>query len=155
MPSLIAYRKVSDAITTHQLKLPTPEKHGTQTGQELATLEDGRTIVALFDGQQLPTEQPAPIKDSIEVLALPLPAELNEAIRAASPHAHLISRRVQDRIRAKYSAEEELKLNRIGTHHAMGLSKASAEDLQAIKDFGAYVEQCRAWGRAERAKLGL
>ena len=37
MPSLIAYRKVSDAITTHQLKLPTPEKHGTQTGQELAT----------------------------------------------------------------------------------------------------------------------
>ncbi len=118
-------------------------------------MDDGRTIVALFDGQQLPTDQPAPIKDSIEVLPLPLRTELNEAIRAASPHTRLISRRVQDRIRAKYSAEDELKLNRIGTHHAMGLSKASAEDLQAIKDFGAYVEQCRDWGRAERSKLGL
>ena len=155
MPSLIAYRKVSDDITTHQLKLPQPDKQGAQTGQELATLDDGRTIVAIFDGQDLPADQPAAIKASIEALPSPLPQALREQIKAASPHARLISARVQERIRALYSAEDELKFSRIGTAHALGLAKASDADLQALKDFGAYVETCRAWGAGERAKLGL
>lgn len=111
--------------------------------------------MAIFEGQTLPADQPSAIKSSIEVLPTPLPAELSEAIRAASPHARLINARVQERIRAQFSAEDELKFGRIGTNQALGLGKASAAELQAIQAFCAHVEQCRAWGRGERAKLGL
>jgi hypothetical protein len=155
MPSLIAYRKVTDAITTHTLRLPTPEKMGDAAGQEIATLEDGRTIVVLPDGATLPTDQPAEIKDSIEVLPTPLPDALKEQIREASPHVRLINTRMQDRIRARYSAEDEMKFSRIGTGQALGMYKMSDAEKAAMADFGAYLEEQRQWAKAERAKLGV
>ena len=87
MTTLIAYRRVSDAVTTHYLKLPDAPQ-GQQAGQELATLPDGRTVVALFDGYTLPDEQPSAIDASIEALTL-TPA-LREQIKASSPHVQLI-----------------------------------------------------------------
>ena len=42
------------------MKLPTAQA-SQQAGQELATLPDGRTVVVLFDGFTLPTDQPAAI----------------------------------------------------------------------------------------------
>ena len=155
MPSLIAYRKATDAITTHALRLPLSEKQGEATGQEIATLEDGRTIVVLFDGHKLPADQPAQIADSIEVLPTPLPAELKAQIRDASPHVRLINTRMQDRIRARYSQEDELKFSRIGTGQALGLYVMTDKELTALKDFGVYLEECRQWAATERAKLGV
>ena len=155
MPSLISYRKVTDAITTHTLRLPTPEKMGDAAGQEIATLEDGRTIVVLPDGATLPTDQPAEIKDSIEVLPTPLPDALKDQIREASPHVRLINTRMQDRIRARYSAEDEMKFSRIGTGQALGMYKMSDAEKAAMADFGAYLEEQRQWAKAERAKLGV
>ena len=96
----------------------------------------------LGDGVALPAEQPPQIAESIETLPVPLPDALREAINAASPHVQLISARVVEAIRRRYSIEDEIKLLRLAP------SPETAE-------WNAYVEDCREWGRAERAKIGL
>jgi hypothetical protein len=141
MPTLYAYRKVIDTVTTHTLRLPDAPM-GQQAGQELATLPDGRTVVVLFDGHTLPANQPAAIAASIEVLPQPLPDDLRDAIKTASPHVRLINTRVQEAIAQRYSATDEIKL----------LRTAPSPEMDA---YNAYAEECRAWGRGEKAKLGL
>ena len=115
---------------------------GTQAGQEIATLADGRTVVALFDGFTLPTDQPSAIASSVETLTAPLAADLLSAIKLASPQVRLINQRVQDAIAQRYSIADEIKLMR---------TAPSAE----MTAYNAYAEDCRAWGRAEKSKLGL
>ena len=117
-------------------------QQGEQSGQELALLQDGRTVVALFDGYTLPGNQPAAIAASIEVLPNPLPADLSAAVKLASPHVRLINTRVQDAIAQRYSLADEIKL----------LRTAPSPEMSA---YNAYAEDCRAWGRAEKAKFGL
>lgn len=149
---MIAYRKVIDAVTTHSLRLPDAPQ-GQQSGQELATLADGRTVVVLFDGFTLPTDQPAEIKSSIEVLT-PTAAELAE-IKSASPQVQLIYKRVEDKIREVYSASDEAKFARIGVGAALGAYTFTPGEQAELLSFGAHCEACRQWGRDERAKLGL
>lgn len=132
-----------------------PEKQGDQVGQELATLADGRTVVVLFDGHTLAKDQPAAIKASIETLASPLPDELKNQIREASPHVRLINQRVQERIRAVYSIDDEMKFSRLLHKAAMGLQTLTEGDKAEILTYDKHVETARAWGKAERAKLGL
>lgn len=99
-------------------------------------------MVALFSGYTLPASQPQAIAQSIEVLPSPLPDELRSAIKAASPHVRLINTRVQEAIAQRYTLADEIKL----------LRTAPNADMDA---YNAYAEDCRAWGRAEKAKLGL
>lgn len=132
-----------------------PEKQGEQVGQELATLDDGRTVVVLFDGGTLPVDQPRQIKASIEMLPATLPDALKNEIREASPHVRLINQRMQDRVRARYSAEDEMKFSRIGTGQALGMYVMTDAEKLAMRDFGVYLEECRSWAKLERAKLGL
>lgn len=154
MPSLYAYRKVIDTVTTHVLRLPDVAQ-GDQSGQELATLADGRTVVVIFDGYLLPSDQPAAIASSIEALSLPLPDLLREQIKEASPHVALIDRRMIEQIRASYSIDDEMYFARIGVGAAMGMYQPSSDEVHAMTVFGEYVEAARQWGRVERAKLGL
>ncbi len=139
MTSLIAYRKHIDATYTRELRLPEAPQ-GQPAGQELCTLADGRTVVALFDGHALPAEQHADISASIEPLTLT--DTLRSEIKATSPHVRLINQRVQDAIAQRYSLADEIKL----------LRTAPSDEMLA---YNAYAEECRAWGRAEKAKLGL
>ena len=136
MISIVAYHKHTDAITTRELRLPEGENHQ-RIGTELATI-DGVTYVSLPDGATLPADQPAEIAASIVTLT----PELRAAISDASPHVRLIRQRVQDRIAERYSMADEIKLLR---------TQPSAE----FEVYNAYAEDCRAWGRAERAKQGL
>lgn len=136
---MIAYRRVVDSITTHSLRLPDAAQ-GQQAGQELCTLADGRTVVALFDGHTLPADQPAAIAASIETLTLT--DTLRSEIKAVSPQVRVINQRVQMAIADRYSMADEIKLIR---------TSPSAEAVA----YNAYAEECRAWGRAEKAKLGL
>lgn len=121
----------------------------------MATLPDGRTVVCVFDGHDLPADQPAEIADSIETLPSHLPTELKAAIREASPHVRLINQRMQDRIRTRYSAEDEMKFSRIGTGHALGFYAATQTELDAVKAFGDFVQECRTAASQARAALGL
>ncbi len=92
MPSIFAYRKVTDAYTTYQLRLP-------QDATELATV-DGLTYVSVPDGQALPAEQPAQIAPSLVLLTDEQVAQL----RDVSPYGRLVARRVAERIRAGEAA---------------------------------------------------
>jgi len=67
---------------------------------------------------------------------------LIEEIKAVSPHVQLINSRVIDMIRERYSINDEIKMLRIGP----------SDETSAYND---YAEAARAWGRAEKAKLGL
>jgi hypothetical protein len=98
--------------------------------------------VVVFDGYTLSSAQHADIKASIEALPAVLPVDLRDAIKTASPHVRLINTRVQDAIAQRYSTADEIKLIR---------TAPSAEMLA----YNAYAEECRAWGRGEKAKLGL
>lgn len=154
MPSLIAYLRASSDNTVHSLKLPAAPK-GQQAGQELCTLPDGRTIVALFDGFTLPVDQPVEIAASIKVLTLT--ADLKERIKAASPYVKLISDNMQQKIREVVSAEDEMYFARIGIGALMGPAVYTLQpgEQAAMLAYGAFIESVRQWGRAERAKLGL
>jgi len=118
-------------------------------------LPDGRTVVALFDGFILPTNQPAEISASIEVLPTPLPDLVREQIKAASPQVKLITQNMIDQIRASYTIDDEMYFARIGVGAATGMYVPTPDEMQAMTVFGEFVENMRQWGRAERTKLGL
>ena len=140
MTSLIAYRKHIDSMYTRELRLPEGERHE-RLGTELCTI-DGVTYVSLPDGATLPAEQPTEIQASIQTLPAPLPDGLRDEIKAASPHVRLINERVRAAISERYSLADEIKL----------LRTAPSPEMQA---YDAYAEECRSWGRAEKARLGL
>lgn len=95
---------------------------------------DGETYVSVPDNITLPTQE------FIIIEEVTLTDELKAAIKAASPLFANINGRVVDKIRERYSVNEEIKMLRTG----------QAEETKAYND---YVEECRAWGRAEKAKL--
>ena len=101
---------------------------------------DGVTYVSVPSGATLPADQPPEIDASIEIVALT--PSLSAVIAAASPYVRLINIRVAEMIAAEYSVTDEIKLLR---------TAPSAE----FEVYNAHAEACRAWGRAEKAKLGL
>ncbi len=140
MPIIIAYKKYIDQQVTRTLRLPDDDDHH-QIGVELATLPDGVTYVCLPDGVSLPSDQPDEITESIINPAILAP-ELVAELKMASPHIRLINQRVANAIAERYTTADEIKLLR---------TAPSTE----FNTYNAYVEDCRAWGRAEKAKLGL
>ncbi len=139
MTSIISYQKYIDAQTTRTLHLPEDPATHSPIGTELATI-DGVTYISLPDAATLPTDQPAEIATSIQTVTMT--PELRDAIKAASPHYRLINTRVTEQIRTRYSADDEIKCLRI----------APSAETDA---WNAWVEECRAWGRAEKSALGL
>lgn len=131
MAFIVSYQKHSTPYTIITLQHP-------EGCTELCTL-DGTTYVSVPDATVLP-EQPTEIADSVTEVTLT--TELRERIKAESPHCQLIQQRVVERIRARYSIDDEIKLLRI----------APSVETTA---WNAFVEECRQWGRDERAKLGL
>lgn len=132
------YTVYQDAITTKVIHMPSGDDHQ-RIGTELATV-DGITYVYIPDDAVLPADQPEQIAASIKPVTL-IP-ELRNAIANASPHVKLIRQRVRDKIEAVYSVADEIKL----------LRTAPSAEFEA---YNAYAEECRAWGRAEKTKIGL
>lgn len=136
MTYIVIYQKHFDALTTKLIALPEdPETHS-PIGTELATV-DGVTYVSLPDDAVLP-EQPV----EITVSAVELTPELKVAISEASPHVRLIRERVSAMIAARYSVTDEIKLIRT----------APSAEFEVYNEFA---EECRAWGRQQKAALGL
>ena len=137
MPVIYKYQKISDAYTTYILAEPDYDGLGLESRiTELCTI-DGVTYISVPDGITLP-EQP----EQITVEEVALTDELKAAIRLASPHVQLIDERVVMKIREKYSVNDEIKLIRLG----------ESDDYTTYND---YVESCRAWGAAAKARLGV
>ena len=137
MTKIYKYQKVTDEYTTHCLVEPDYNLLETEDRiTELCTIE-GVTFVSVPDSITLP-EQP----EQITVEEVVLTDELKAAIKSESPHVQLINERVVAKIRERYSLNDEIKLLRIGL----------SEESTAYND---YVEECRDWGRAAKANLGL
>lgn len=87
---------------------------------------------------------------------MPTAAELAE-IKAVSPIVQLIDERMNQKIRAQYTLNDELKFARIGLGALMGPSVYTFEpgEQDALLAFGAFVQGVRQWGRDQRAALGL
>lgn len=138
MPSIVRYQPVSDAYTTYHLTLPMPANTGADDPRvtQLATL-DGYIYCHIPDGLELPAQ---PTQITVEPVTLT--DELRDAIAAASPRVDLINQRVRAAIAERYSLHDEIKL----------LRTAPSPEFEA---YNAYAEDCRAWGRAEKAKIGL
>lgn len=149
MTSIYSYQKYIDEHRTVELVLPSDD--GEPVGVELATIE-GTTYVSVPSGLVLP-EQPSEIAASVQQVALG--DELKSEIRKVSTHAQLIDARVVERIRSKYTENDELKFARLGWMLAAGKIDESEVDLDELEAFNAHVEAARNWGRTERAKLGL
>lgn len=135
---IIEYRKFITAEVTRELQLA-PELFGEAACVELATIA-GVTYVFVPDEVDLPVEQPTEIANSIQPVTLT--ADLRRAIEDASPHVALIRERVAAKIAAAYSIGDEIKL----------LRTAPSPEFEL---YNAYVEDCRAWGREQKALLGL
>jgi hypothetical protein len=100
---------------------------------------DGITYVSLPDGATLP-QQPAEIADSVQTVTLD--PVLVQQIKAASPQVRLINATVAEKIAEQYSMADEIKL----------LRTAPSAEYEA---YNAHAEACRAWGREQKAALGL
>lgn len=101
---------------------------------------DGITYISLPDGATLPADQPAEIAASVAEVTLT--DALREAIKAASPQVRVINAMVGEKIAEQYSLADEIKL----------LRTAPSAEFEA---YNAHAESCRAWGRDQKAALGL
>lgn len=133
MAKLYKYQKITDSITTHVLAEPDSQLD-TERVTELCTI-DGVTYVSVPDSVTLPSQSA-----QIPVEEVVLTEELAAAIIAASPHTQLIKSRVIDRIREKYSADDEIKMLRLGR-------------CAETETYYVYTDACRAWGKVEKEKL--
>lgn len=139
--TIYAYTKVTDQCTTYQLNAP-------DTATELATV-DGVTYVHTDD--PLPEQQP----EQITVSTPALTPELVEAIKAVSPHVKLIASRMIDKIRERYSVDDELFFARIAGGAGLGRYDITPGEQAELDAYQAHVEAVREWGRGQRAALGL
>lgn len=148
--SIIRYKKVQDQYTTYTLAEPEWSDVDAPHVTELATLDDGYTYVAVPEGVTFP-DQPS----QITVEPVTLTPELRDQIKAASPHCQLITQLMQDKIRSKYSQEDEMYFARIGVGSSLGVYTFEPGEQEEMISYGDFVESVRQWGRDERAKLGL
>lgn len=118
-------------------------------GQEIALIDNWR-YVYFPDNITIPEQPP-----EIQWTELTLTDELKEQIKTNSRQCQLISQWMQDRIRTKYSLEDEQYFSRIGVGVALGAYTFQPGEQEALLAFGAFVESIRQWGRDERAKFGL
>ena len=111
---------------------------------ELCTI-DNKTYIASEskDGVQL-LEQTA--KGTIAITGANFTADeikkIKRRVKAATPAVATINAQVRAKIKERYSIEDEIKMLRL----------APSPETVAWND---YVEDCRQWGREEKAKLGL
>lgn len=118
-------------------------------GQEITIIDNWRYVY--FPDNVTVPEQP----EEIQWTELTLTDELKEQIKANSRQCQLISQWMQDRIRTKYSLEDEQYFSRIGVGVALGAYTFQPGEQEALLAFGTFVESVRQWGRDERAKFGL
>ena len=102
------------------------------------------------DGVAVP-EQPAEIGwDEVTPSA-----QDREELKKISTLCRAVSDQMQERIRSRYSPEDEQYFSRIGIGAALGAYVFQPGEQEALLAFGEYVESVRAWGRAQRATIGL
>ena len=149
MTSIVRYRKHITAYTIIELHQPESES-GDRLTTELATLADGFTYVAVPDGVVLPVQP-----DEIQPEPVFLTDELREQIKRESPHTRLINARVVERIRRRYTADDERKYTTDTINNAIYGEPLSELQTSKRDAYMQYRNECVSWGREQKAILGL
>jgi hypothetical protein len=145
---LLRYQKVIDQYTTYTLKEPDYSEDSNLKCTELCTLnENGNnyTYVHVPDEIDLP-DQPKQIVLE-EVI---LDQILLDQIKKASPHVQLSYKRLQDRIRSKYSIDDEQYFTRISIGVLNGTYEMHPDEPALIAEYQTWVEESREIARLER-----
>jgi len=138
---ILKYQKATDEYTTYALVEP-DHVDGAPRATELCVIGD-ETYAHIPDDMVLP-QQPANLEVGMETIVLT--DELRAELKALSPHVRLINTRVVEKIREKYTTDDELKM------HREFAQNGSTPTTQAYMD---HVAASRVWGVAEKAKIGL
>lgn len=126
MAKIYQYQKASDEFTEYRVS--------GESVTELCTI-DGTTFISVASER--------PVYDGrLDVTETVLTDGLREQIKAASPHVTLINERVVEMIRKRYSIDDEI-----------GILRTAPSDEATV--YNSYIEEVRAWGRSEKALLGL
>jgi len=142
------YQKQTDEYTTYLLIKPT-DNESNEVGTELATI-DNITYVYIPDDQILP-EQP----EQITVTETILTDELKSQIKEICPHVKLSYNRLIERIRSRYTLDDEQYFSRISIGALSGTYVMEDDEPGLITAYQAWVEECREIARLERVALGL
>lgn len=132
MAYIVSYRKFITRDISVTLDAP-------DEATELCTIND-TTYVSIPDSLELSKTQPTEIKKTIKTVVLD--ADTTALIKSHSTHVQLINERVKAKIAERYSVTDELKEIRNSSSPSFAL-------------YADYVEQCRQWGRKQKAALGL
>lgn len=152
---ILKYQKVFkqyDERHSTTLVLVEPENNNEELRvTELCTIGE-YTYVHRPDDVEMP-EQSFEVDSSLETVALT--NELKEKIKALSPHVQLSYQRLQDRIRSKYSVEDEQYFTRISVGALSGTYIMQDDEPGLIAEYQVWVEESREIARLERVALGL
>ena len=119
-------------------------------GMELCEI-DGKTYVTVpEDAGQMPEQHP-----EITLEPVIVDAGLRDRLKKSARICQLIDQSIIDLIRTRYNPEDEMYFARIGVGVSLGAYQFEPGEQEALLAYGAYVEECRQWGRQKRAELGL
>ncbi len=108
------------------------------------------TYITVPEGVTIPDQHP---EITLELVVVDY--GLRELLKKNSRAVQLIDQSVIDRIRSAYSLDDEQYFARIGVGVALGAYTFEPGEQESLVAFGAYVEECRQWGRAQRTALGV
>ena len=133
MPKIYSYKKAVNAKTTKQFDV-----NGIEGAVELCEIA-GTSYISIPDTAMV-AKQPS----EIDAQAVTLDDELKADIREKSYVVKFLKQQVREKIRDKYDLDDELNLLRLRD-----------KDTTSWEEYDKYVEECRAWGETEMAKLGI
>lgn len=105
MTSIVSYRKTSDAHTIYDLRTPDAQ------GDEVKSSAPNSAPWMASPTCQCPPVSPCPIscrRFAYTLQPVELTTELRERLKAISPHCALIAERMVQKIRARYSIDDEM-----------------------------------------------
>jgi len=138
---ILKYQKITDKFTTRTLKEPDYKENDVKI-TELCTIGKD-TFVHVPDGVVLP-DQFFDVDVSIESIILA--TELKKELKAMSKHVRLINIRVVEKIREKYTINDEFK---------MLFELSQGTNKIETNEYVTHIKECRAWGRKQKEKLEL
>jgi hypothetical protein len=149
------YKKIIGEYTIFRIIPPHYDYHNENYDKlttliELCTLDDGYTYVFIPDNIELP-EQPK----EITIENFELTNEIKDKIKKNSHHIQLIHDNLIKRIRSKYSIDDEQYFARICSTSLNNLYNISDDEIEQIKTYNNWIEECRNLARIERSKYGL
>ncbi|MBO9483801.1 hypothetical protein [Salinisphaera sp. G21_0] len=102
------------------------------------------------DGVVLPV-QPDEIRPEEVVLTY----ELREQIKYESPHVRLINKRIVEKIRQRYSADDERKYTADTINSEIYGQQLSQSQIVKRDAYIQYRNECVSWGKEQKELLGL